>query len=91
MWEAAGLTAREVHILELLAAGLTADAIGRHCGISPRTVGKHLENIYAKLGCHDRLTAVLRVLESTGPRCMRRQSTRGLAPAWWRRRIRKWR
>jgi DNA-binding NarL/FixJ family response regulator len=57
------LTPRELHVLELLAIGLTATAIGHACRISPRTVGKHLENIYAKLGCHDRLMAVRRAIE----------------------------
>jgi DNA-binding CsgD family transcriptional regulator len=59
----AGLTPRETRILELLAAGLTATAIGHACRISPRTVRKHLENIYTKLGCHDRLMAVRRAGE----------------------------
>jgi DNA-binding CsgD family transcriptional regulator len=58
-----GLTPRELRILELLAAGLTATAIGHACRISPRTVRKHLENVYAKLGCHDRLMAVRRAAE----------------------------
>lgn len=52
------LTPREVETLELLAQGLTAAAIGHRLGISPRTVAKHLENAYEKLGRHDRLLAV---------------------------------
>jgi DNA-binding CsgD family transcriptional regulator len=56
----AGLTAREGDILDLLAGGLTATAIGHACRISPATVRKHLEHIYAKLGCSDRLLAVER-------------------------------
>ena len=59
----AGLTSREARVLELLAAGLTATAIGHACRISPRTVRKHLENIYRKFGCHDRLMAVRRAAE----------------------------
>ena len=55
-----GLTAREGDILDLLAGGLTATAIARVCRISPATVRKHLEHIYAKLGCNDRLLAVER-------------------------------
>jgi hypothetical protein len=43
--ERTGLTAREVRVLELLATGLTATAIGHACRISPRTVRKHLQNI----------------------------------------------
>lgn len=49
------LTAREDQIANLLRTGMTAGAIGRLLGISPRTVSKHLEHIYAKLGTHDRL------------------------------------
>lgn len=59
----ASLTLRERRVLELLATGLTATAIGHVCRISPQTVRKHLENIYAKLGCHDRLMAVRRAAE----------------------------
>jgi DNA-binding NarL/FixJ family response regulator len=53
------LTAREREVLQLLATGLTAAAIGRRLGISARTVDKHKEHIYAKLGASDRMTAVL--------------------------------
>ncbi len=56
----AALSPREVDILALVAQGLTAESIARHRRISPRTVRKHLEHIYAKLGRHDRLTAVAR-------------------------------
>lgn len=52
------LTKRETYILEHLAYGLSADAIARMAGISPRTVRKHLQHIYAKVGAHDRLMAV---------------------------------
>ena len=54
----AGLTPRELDILSLLAGGLTAVQIGRVRRISPLTVRKHLERVYAKLGTHDRLLAV---------------------------------
>lgn len=57
------LTPREVEILALVARGLTAAAIGHGLGISARTVGKHLENAYAKLDRHDRLLAVERAVE----------------------------
>ena len=39
--------------------GRTADHIGREMGISARTVTKHLENAYRKLGATNRVTAVL--------------------------------
>jgi DNA-binding CsgD family transcriptional regulator len=54
------LTPREVAVLGLLVDGLTAAAIGRRLGIAERTVQKHLEHVYGKLGVADRLTAVLR-------------------------------
>lgn len=54
-----GLTPRELAVLRLMAGGSTAVAIGHRLGISPRTVHKHQEHAYAKLGVRDRLTAVL--------------------------------
>ncbi|MEU7299688.1 LuxR C-terminal-related transcriptional regulator [Streptomyces sp. NPDC007206] len=54
------LTPRETTVLLLLGEALTADAIGRRLGISVRTVHKHVENIYRKLGTRDRLGTVLR-------------------------------
>jgi len=53
-----GLTARELEVLELLAQGLLATSIASRLSLSPRTVHKHLGNIYDKLGVHDRLVAV---------------------------------
>ncbi|MEU9150601.1 LuxR C-terminal-related transcriptional regulator [Streptomyces sp. NPDC048417] len=53
------LTPRELTVLLLLTDALTADAIGRRLGISARTVHKHVENIYRKLGTRDRLSTVL--------------------------------
>jgi DNA-binding CsgD family transcriptional regulator len=55
----AGLTGRELSVLLGLAEGLTADAIAHRLGCSARTVSKHTENIYRKLGVRDRLMAVL--------------------------------
>jgi DNA-binding NarL/FixJ family response regulator len=54
------LTPRELAVLGLLADGLTAAAIGRKLLITERTVHKHLERLYTKLGVGDRLAAVLR-------------------------------
>jgi DNA-binding CsgD family transcriptional regulator len=51
------LTPRETEIVELVAAGLTNAAIAERLWISPGTVKKHLENVYAKLGVGNR-TAV---------------------------------
>lgn len=54
------LTPRELTVLGLLVEGLTAGAIGRRLAIGERTVQKHLEHTYTKLGVRDRLSAVLR-------------------------------
>ncbi|MGW7267840.1 response regulator transcription factor [Streptomyces sp. NPDC054842] len=54
------LTPRELNVLHLLATGMPADAMARRLGISPRTVHKHLQVLYRKLGTADRLSAVLR-------------------------------
>jgi DNA-binding CsgD family transcriptional regulator len=54
-----GLTLRERTVLQLLADGSTARAIGRRLAISPRTVHHHLCSLYRKLGVNDRLQAVL--------------------------------
>jgi DNA-binding NarL/FixJ family response regulator len=54
----AHLTARELDILTLVGDGLSAHQIARLSRISVRTVRKHLEHIYEKLECHDRLVAV---------------------------------
>jgi DNA-binding CsgD family transcriptional regulator len=54
------LTRREQQILVLLSEGLTAQAIGRRLGLSPRTVAKYQQRLYRKFGTSDRLTTVLR-------------------------------
>jgi DNA-binding CsgD family transcriptional regulator len=54
------LTPRELTVLALLVEGLTAGAIGRRLTIGERTVQKHLEHAYTKLGVGDRLSAVMR-------------------------------
>ena len=54
------LTPREQDILGLLCEGLTAVAMARRLGLSPRTVTKHQQRLYRKLGTSDRLATVLR-------------------------------
>ncbi|SDD30724.1 regulatory protein, luxR family [Geodermatophilus telluris] len=60
----ARLTERELAVLTLLGAGLTAQAIARRLQTSPRTVHKHLEHLYRKLGVRDRLMAVQRARDA---------------------------
>jgi DNA-binding NarL/FixJ family response regulator len=52
------LTKREIDVLSLLSEGLTQSEIAKKLVISPRTVGKHIEHILAKLGVHNRTQAV---------------------------------
>ena len=56
------LTAREREILGWVAHGKTNPEIAEILWVSPSTVRKHLENIYAKLGVHTRTAAVTRFL-----------------------------
>jgi DNA-binding CsgD family transcriptional regulator len=56
----ADLTKRERQVLELAAAGRTNLAIARAINVSPRTIAKHLEHIYRKLGVTGRAAAVYR-------------------------------
>ena len=55
------LTWREADVLSCIARGHSNVEIGARLGISPRTVKKHLEHIYSKLGVKSRLAAAVRV------------------------------
>jgi len=57
------LTAREIEILNLLAAGRTNRELARELFISEATVKSHLTNIYGKLGVESRAGAVARAIE----------------------------
>lgn len=57
------LTGREAEILFLVTRGKTDSTIAELCGISPRTVHKHIEHIYCKLGVETRTGAMLRASE----------------------------
>ena len=46
-----GLTAREVQVLRLVAAGKTNRAIAADLVLSEKTVARHVSNIFTKLGC----------------------------------------
>ncbi|MEP6589168.1 MAG: helix-turn-helix transcriptional regulator, partial [Polaromonas sp.] len=57
-----GLTQREAEVMDWLACGKTDAEIAALLSISPRTVQKHLEHIYVKLGVETRTAAVMRAL-----------------------------
>jgi HD-GYP domain-containing protein (c-di-GMP phosphodiesterase class II) len=55
----AGLTPREIEVLRLLARGLSNKQIAATLVIAPKTVGNHVEHIYAKTGASNRAGAGL--------------------------------
>ncbi len=55
--DAHGLTARELQVLRLVAAGETNRAIAAELVLSERTVDRHVSNIFAKLGVSSRTAA----------------------------------
>lgn len=58
-----GLTTREQEVLSLLAKGLTNKQIAQTLVISPKTVSRHLEAIFGKLGVNSRSAATRYALE----------------------------
>jgi DNA-binding CsgD family transcriptional regulator len=53
----AGLSAREVEVLCLVAAGLSNPQVGERLFLSPRTVEQHLRSIFNKTGVSSRVAA----------------------------------
>jgi DNA-binding CsgD family transcriptional regulator len=60
--EVAGLTAREMDVLRLMAQGLGNKSIARELAISSHTAKYHVAAVLAKLGAHSRAEAVSRGL-----------------------------
>jgi DNA-binding CsgD family transcriptional regulator len=58
------LTAREREVLALLAEGGSNREIAVDLGLSPKTVNRHVENIFNKLGVSSRAAAVAKGLKS---------------------------
>jgi DNA-binding CsgD family transcriptional regulator len=67
------LTPREREVLDWVAAGKTNRDIAAILGASPRTVEKHLERIYEKLGVETRTAAVMRISSGISRRAIPRQ------------------
>jgi HD-GYP domain-containing protein (c-di-GMP phosphodiesterase class II) len=59
----AGLTEREVDVLRLIARGYANKQVAASLGISAKTVGHHIEHIYAKAGLATRAGATLFAME----------------------------
>jgi DNA-binding NarL/FixJ family response regulator len=55
----AGLTAREVEVLILLARGMSNKQIAERLVITPKTAGNHVEHIYAKIDASNRAAAAM--------------------------------
>jgi DNA-binding CsgD family transcriptional regulator len=64
---AAGLTRREAQVMRLVALGRSNSHVATELAISARTVGKHLEHCFRKLGVADRSTAAARTWQLAGP------------------------
>jgi DNA-binding NarL/FixJ family response regulator len=62
--EEISLTAREIEILEQTSRGLNYHQIGENLFISPKTVRKHIENIYSKLQVHNKMEAVQKAVKN---------------------------
>ena len=58
-----GLTSREVEVLGLVAEGLTNAQVAQRLFLSPRTVQRHLNSIYHKLGASSRTVATRFAIE----------------------------
>lgn len=58
------LTDRELAVLQLLAQGLHNKQVATRLGISARTVERHCDSIYAKLGVGSRTEAVVRAISA---------------------------
>jgi len=53
-----GMTGREVAVMQLIGEGHSTRTAARRLSCSPRTIEKHLEHGYRKLGVRDRLNAI---------------------------------
>jgi DNA-binding CsgD family transcriptional regulator len=60
----AGLTAREVEVLRLVASGKTNRAIARELGLSDKTVARHVHNSLTKIGVPSRTAATAYAYEN---------------------------
>ena len=60
------LTVRELEVLQWVACGKTNRDIGTILGLSPRTVNKHLEHVYVKLGVETRTAAAAVAMSAAG-------------------------
>ncbi|MBS9478640.1 response regulator [Ancylobacter radicis] len=62
------LTGREAEVLMWVARGKANRDIGEILGLSPRTVNKHLEQIYSKIGVENRAAATALAVTALAPK-----------------------
>jgi two-component system, NarL family, nitrate/nitrite response regulator NarL len=65
--DAEPLTRREREIMALVAVGKANKEIASHLYISNETVKKHMQNIFQKLGAHNKIEALNRMFFPTIP------------------------
>jgi ATP/maltotriose-dependent transcriptional regulator MalT len=73
--EALGLRRREGEVLQVIATGCSNAEAAAMLGVSPFTVKKHLENIYATLGVSTRSAAVAQLLRKLGLEALMRSGS----------------
>jgi DNA-binding NarL/FixJ family response regulator len=59
-----GLTVREAEVLRLLARGLTNKELSAELRVSPKTIARHIENIFVKIGVSTRSAATAYAYEA---------------------------
>jgi HD-GYP domain-containing protein (c-di-GMP phosphodiesterase class II) len=59
----AGLTDREIEVLSLIARGRTNKEVATTLHLSAKTVGRHVENVYTKIGVNSRAAAAVFAME----------------------------
>ena len=68
---AAGLTARQLEVLRLVARGLSNREIARRLQESPRTVDRHGSDVYERIGVRSRAPAAMFTIEHGLARAVR--------------------
>jgi DNA-binding NarL/FixJ family response regulator len=66
MSKLSSLTKRELEVLSLLHTGESNKELARQLRVSPRTIQKHLQRIYAKLGLKRRTAAMVHFMNHRG-------------------------
>ena len=71
----AGLTVREAEVLALVAQGRSNKGISDALTLSVRTVERHIENLYRRIGAHSRFEATATPKAASRPRSLDHSTT----------------